>query len=129
MVVRAAPTDFLNVTGGGPAVVSFLGMVLPPGPSAPHPASIEYRTLRDASPVHHVSKGDPPSLLMHGDADEIVPIRHSELLESAFKLSGVPATLLRIPGGGHCPTFAGAKNPPDYLGEMVRWFDQHLKAR
>ena len=32
-------------------------------------------------------------------------------------------------GAGHGPTFAGATNPPDYIGEMVRWFDRHVTAR
>jgi acetyl esterase/lipase len=25
------------------------------------------------------------------------------------------------------PTFPGATNPPDYMGEMVRWLDRYLK--
>jgi fermentation-respiration switch protein FrsA (DUF1100 family) len=37
--------------------------------------------------------------------------------------------LLRIAGAAHGPTFPGAANPPDYLGEMVRWFNQHLIPR
>ena len=29
-------------------------------------------------------------------------------------------------GAGHGPTFPGAKNPPDFIGEMVAWFDKYL---
>lgn len=39
---------------------------------------------------------------------------------------GIQTKLLSIPGGGHGATFPGAKNPPDYLGEMTRWFDTYL---
>ena len=127
VVARAAPADLLNVPGGGPAIISFLGMVLSTGPAPPPPASVEYRTFRDASPVHYVTRDDPPFLLMHGDADAVVSFKHSEVMEQALKAAGVPTKFLRIAGAGHGPTFTGATNPPDYLGEMVRWFEAHLK--
>jgi dipeptidyl aminopeptidase/acylaminoacyl peptidase len=71
-----------------------------------------HRTYVEASPISHVSADDPPFLLMHGD--------------KKLKAAGVPVKLLRIPGGGHGATFPGAVNPPDYLDEMVRWFDRWL---
>ena len=64
---------------------------------------------------------------MHGDQDQTVPFEQSELMEKTLRLAGVETKLLRIPGGGHGGTFGKAKNAPDYLGEMVRWFDQHLR--
>ena len=88
---------------------------------------MEYRTFRDASPIHYVTKDDPPFLLMHGDADPVVPFKHSEVMQQALQGVGVPVTLMRVAGGGHGPTFSGATNPPDYLGEMVRWFDRYLQ--
>ena len=30
----------------------------------------------DVSPLHFVSSDDPPILIVHGDADKIVPIEH-----------------------------------------------------
>jgi acetyl esterase/lipase len=129
VVARAAPSDLLNVTGGGPAAISFLGMILSTGPSLPPPTSLEYRTFRDASPVHYVTKDDPPFLLMHGDADPVVPFKHSEVMEQALKTAGIPTKLLRVGGGGHGPTFSDPANPPDYLGEMVRWLETHLKVK
>jgi acetyl esterase/lipase len=128
VVARAASSDLLNVTVG-PAMVSFLGMIASAGPAPPPPKSIEYRTFRDASPVHYVTKDDPPFLLMHGDADPIVPIKHSEVMEQALKTAGVSTKFLRVAGAGHGPTFSGAANPPDYLGEMVRWLETHLKVK
>jgi acetyl esterase/lipase len=128
VVARAAPSDLLNLPTG-PAMASFLGMILPPGPSLPPTTSIEYRTFRDASPVYQVTKDDAPLLLLHGDADDVVPFKHSELMTRALEEAGVRVALLRIAGGGHFPTFVGATNPPDYIGEMVRWFERHLKTR
>jgi acetyl esterase/lipase len=128
VVARAASSDLLNVTTG-PAMASFLGMIASAGPAPPPPRSIEYQTFRDASPVHYVTKDDPPFLLMHGDADPIVPIKHSEVMEQALKTAGVPTKFLRVAGAGHGPTFSGATNPPDYLGEMVRWLEIYLKVK
>jgi dipeptidyl aminopeptidase/acylaminoacyl peptidase len=90
------------------------------------PNSIEFRLFVEASPISHVSAGDPPFLLIHGDADQIVPFDQSVRMERALKEAGVPVKLLCIPGGGHGPTFGGKENPPDYIGEMIQWFDQHL---
>jgi dipeptidyl aminopeptidase/acylaminoacyl peptidase len=67
-----------------------------------------------------------PFLLLHGDADDLFPFRHAELMREALERAGVPVKLVRITGGGHGPDFPGATDPPDYLGEMVRWFDAHL---
>jgi acetyl esterase/lipase len=126
VMARAAPSDLTTLnTVGGSAVVSFVGMPLRPNPPK---TSIEYKTYREASLISHVSPDDPPFLLLHGDADETVPYSQSEEMETALRKQGVTVRLIRIAGGGHGPTFAGAKNPPDYLGEMIRWFDKHLRG-
>ena len=88
--------------------------------------SPEQAAARAASPIYAVTATAAPFLLMHGDADKVVPIAQSERLEAALKDVGVPVKLLRIEGGEHHPAFKGAINPPDYKGEMVKWFDLHL---
>jgi acetyl esterase/lipase len=120
VVARAAPVNFL--TGGNGSFLLGMARPLPADKS-----SEEYRMHIAASPVSHVSAEDAPFLLMHGDRDEAVPIAQSEEMEAKLRAAGVPVKFLRIAGGAHGPTFPGASNPPDYLGEMVRWFDQHLK--
>ncbi|MBY0506536.1 MAG: alpha/beta hydrolase [Bryobacteraceae bacterium] len=119
VVARAAPVDFLTGDNGR----FLLGMARP---LPEDKVSQEYRTHVEASPVSHISADDPPFLLMHGDKDEQVSYWQSEEMESKLKAAGVMVKLLRVPGGAHGPTFPGAKNPPDYLGEMTRWFDLHL---
>jgi dipeptidyl aminopeptidase/acylaminoacyl peptidase len=49
-------------------------------------------------------------------------------MHAALEQFGVPVKLVRIEGGGHGPDFPGATSPPDYLGEMVHWFNAHLPA-
>lgn len=96
------------------------------------PDDFENRQYRDASPLTHVTRDDPPMLLMHGDADTIVPLRQSELMESALKQAGVTVRLIRVPGGAHGPNFRfpdGDPRLPDHIGEAVRWFDAHLRGQ
>ncbi len=119
VVARAAPSDLSRMN-----VTEFMGMA-PPDPKAPN--TIEDRAYRQASPINHVSSQSAPILLIHGDADKSVPFEQSEGMEKALRTAGVPTRLLRIPGGAHGPTFPGAKNPPDYMGEMIRWLDLYLK--
>ena len=55
---------------------------------------------RQASPAAHVSKGDPPFLIMHGDKDDLVPLSQSELLTAALHEAGVDATMHIVKGAG-----------------------------
>lgn len=43
----------------------------------------------------------PPVLLVHGDADEVVPFEALALAEEALQLNGVPVAAYRRPGIGH----------------------------
>jgi len=56
---------------------------------------------RDASPIAHVRPGLPPTLLLHGTIDALVPIRESERLAAALAEAGVPHYLLRLEGWDH----------------------------
>lgn len=53
-----------------------------------------------ASPIARLPLGSP-SLLIHGDADEDVPIRQSRVFERAARASGDACELHELPGGGH----------------------------
>ena len=123
VVARAAPTNFLKGTNG-----SFLIGMQRPAAEISH-ETVEYKTYSEASPITYVTSDDAPFLLMHGDKDEQVDFSQSVDMEAKLKAAQVKVKLLRIPGGGHGATFPGAINPPDYLGEMVSWFDQHLTGK
>lgn len=126
VVARAAPTNFFTMSSAG---LAFLGMRPPAGKAAEVSQTQEYRTYRDASPFFHITSDDPPFLLMHGDKDESVPFAQSVEMEKALKTAGVPVKFLRIEGAAHGPTFPGAINPPDYIGEMIAWFNRHLAGK
>lgn len=128
VVARAAPTNFFLMESAGSR---FVGVSLPPTDDGrgPDKQSAEYKLYTEASPVSHISADDPPFLLMHGDKDELVPYAQSVEFEKALKAAGVTTKLVLVPGGGHGPSFPGAVKPPNYMGEMVAWFDRYLKAR
>jgi acetyl esterase/lipase len=54
-----------------------------------------------ASPLFRVDPTDPPTLLIHGTADTLVPYSQSEVMQAALKAAGVPAELILIDGVGH----------------------------
>jgi acetyl esterase/lipase len=77
--------------------------------------------LKQISPARLVTPQAPPFLLIHGDADPVVPLQQSEKMLAALKQSGVPAELIVKHGGGH---------PWLTLNEEVQvlaeWFDRRL---
>lgn len=56
---------------------------------------------REFSPVHHVSEGMPPTLILHGDADTITPLRWSEQYAEKMRASGNRVDLIVFPGEDH----------------------------
>ena len=77
--------------------------------------------LREVSPVTHVSKGDAPTLIIHGGDDRLVPIQQAHWIMPKFKAAGVEAELLVMPGKDH-----GWKAGPDEVKRFCDWFDRHL---
>lgn len=73
------------------------------------------------SPINHVSKDDPPTLIYHGDADKLVPIQQAEIIIDRFNDAGVPHKLIVKAGAAH-----GWKNLLDDLETMADWFDKYL---
>lgn len=75
------------------------------------------------SPVLHVSKDDPPTLLVHGDKDKLVPLDHSEKILAEFKKHKVTSELLVIKGAGHG---FGGKDGKRASDALVAWFEKYL---
>ena len=75
------------------------------------------------SPIRFVSPRAAPSLIVHGDADSVVPMVEGETMYVALTSAGVPASFLRIQGAGH--GFEGA-NLERVNAAMVQWFERHL---
>src|SRR5690606_26069949 len=56
---------------------------------------------RLASPVAHVGSGDPPLLLLHGDADPQMPVAQSIELAEAYRAKALDVELDILAGARH----------------------------
>jgi acetyl esterase/lipase len=56
---------------------------------------------RTASPLSWVSPSFPPTLLLHGKADDLVPVAASEVMHEALTAAGVPTELHLFPDQPH----------------------------
>jgi acetyl esterase/lipase len=136
------PTDFLNygkpgeVAIGGGTLKDFRApfdyhelrpnSVLPGRKGTFVPVTDEAKTLeitKSISPVYHASSDDPPTLILHGDADTLVPIQQAEVMVEALKKNGVEAELVVRPGAGH-----GWATMGEDLKLFADWFDEHLRG-
>jgi len=79
---------------------------------------------RRASPVHHLDGRDPPFLLLHGQADAVVPASQSESLAAACQAAGVPVSLHLVPGQGH--RWVG-RAAADAIDAVLAFLDRYLK--
>jgi acetyl esterase/lipase len=57
--------------------------------------------LAKASPVNYIHSKSTETLLVHGDADTMVPLQQSLVLAEALQAAGVKHELVVIPGGEH----------------------------
>lgn len=75
------------------------------------------------SPILHADAGDPPTLLIHGDADDLVDISASEIMFAEFKEQKVVSDFIVIPGGQH--GFRG-ENAVTANKARLEWFKKYL---
>jgi dipeptidyl aminopeptidase/acylaminoacyl peptidase len=54
-----------------------------------------------ASPITYVDKNDPPFLIIHGEKDEMVATKHSQLLSAWLSVVGVQNELVIVKDAPH----------------------------
>ena len=95
------------------------------GPSERFPAlDFSREEAQKISPIGFVSADDPPTLLIHGDQDRLVPLRNSTVMLEALQQVSVQSELVVIEGGDH-----GFRNPEHRKRSreaMIAWFEKHL---
>jgi acetyl esterase/lipase len=88
------------------------------------PANQDKDAVKRASPLHHASKDSPPTLLIHGDADTLVPVAQSRAYAAKLKEAGAKVSLVEVAKADH--NFVGDAEQ-DALRTMFRFLDEHLK--
>lgn len=79
------------------------------------------------SPLTYLDATDAPMLLVHGTADETVPLSQSETFLKVAKEKGARCALEVIPGAPH--TFDLQPKQRDLRPLVTAFFDEHLKAK
>lgn len=80
---------------------------------------------RLASPITYVTKDDPPTLILHGSIDEVVPIEQAELLVAKLQENGLVFEYDRVEGWPHAMDLADGVNR-HCLAKMLEFFGEHL---
>lgn len=78
---------------------------------------------RRISPVNHVSADDPPTLIIHGDADKLVPVQQAQRMIDELQESGVETRLVIKQDARH-----GWEGMEQDVSIIADWFDEHLSA-
>ncbi len=130
------PTDFLNYGKPGenaigrgvlkdfPAPFAFTELEKKGYAGLYVPVTDEQKILeigKQISPITHVSEDDPPSLIIHGDKDFLVPIQQAEIIIEKLKAAKVPAELVVKKDAAH-----GWADMGKDMTTIVDWFDKHL---
>jgi acetyl esterase/lipase len=120
------PTDFLNYGKPGEDGVGFgilKGFKSAFGPRADEPE--ERKKLgREISPIYFITSNMPPTLILHGDKDTLVPIQQSETFVAKAHEAGTTAKLVVKEGQSHGWLY----DLPNDLDMFADWFDMYLRG-
>lgn len=126
-----AKEEVLRTSSRLAAVVAYFPPVdlrLLTGPNERFPAlDFDRELAASVSPIVHVSSDDPPTLLIHGDEDELVPLITSQSIFKAFNEQGVTTELIVIEGAGH--GFRKPDHQKEASDAMTAWFEKYLGDR
>ena len=124
VVAIYAPTDLVALARSSPLIPEAIRKQL----TGTVWANLILARLGQMSPLQAIRPDMPPFLLIHGDADPMVPIGQSRAMCESMKAVGAACQLFAVPGGGHgirAWESSPAQSEP-YKREMVEWLRQHL---
>ncbi len=78
------------------------------------------------SPIRYVANVHTPTMLMHGEADPIVPIGEAEQYYVALKDIGVETALVQYPREARI--LAETKHIIDDIQRKIAWYDKHFQV-
>jgi enterochelin esterase-like enzyme/acetyl esterase/lipase len=120
VVALCPPTDLRKWTTDPPAGIKKYPTLKPQ-------LTFDAKLEPEVSPVLKVTADDAPTLLIHGDKDDLVPIEHSKNILPLFEKAKVPCKLVTVEGAGHSFTPQQAK---DIIAPATSaWFEEHLNEK
>lgn len=82
-------------------------------------------TYKLASPLYHLTRDDPPTLIFHGTIDSTVPIAQADMLAEKLKELGIDYIYERYDGWPHVMDLAEAVNRR-CVYQMEQFFKKHI---
>ena len=130
--------ELLQKVGAHPEWI--VGLVGLSGPYALEPDSKVLNTIfaspytaADWQPVSFVTPQSPPTLLVHGTADDVVSIKHAERLRDVLQANHVRVETQFYPDKGHADTVAGfsipARDRTPVLDQSVSFIESVTSVR
>lgn len=119
------PTDMLNWGKDGVSTfkVPMLQVFWPAfGVTKQSDPLVVKELARTMSPIYGVTTKFPPTLLIHGDKDPLVPLQQSQIFDAKLAENGVVHKLIVVPGVGH-----GWKDMAPQFAQIAEWLDRKLK--
>ncbi|MDQ6678322.1 MAG: S9 family peptidase [Acidobacteriota bacterium] len=83
--------------------------------------------LWERSALKHVAGAHTPTMLMHGENDNDVPIAEAEQFYIALKDVGTEAVMVRYPREGH--GIRESKHQVDSIDRSIAWYEQHFPRK
>jgi dipeptidyl aminopeptidase/acylaminoacyl peptidase len=80
---------------------------------------------REASPIQYPDKDSPPTLILHGTSDKLVPVSQSDSLKAKLDRLGVPCVYYRLPLWPHTMDIVKRVNDFSQL-KMNDFFTKYL---
>jgi acetyl esterase/lipase len=119
------PTDFLNYgkPGEDAVGVGILKQFKPAFGTQSETEEGRQKLGKEISPINFITAKLPPTLIIHGDADTLVPIQQAESFVKRAVEAGAVAKLVTKPGAGH-----GWKDVAPDQEAIADWFDEHLRG-
>lgn len=119
------PTDFLNYGKPGEDAVGVGILKNYKGAFGPASDTPEGRQQlgKEVSPLYRVTSKLPPTFIIHGDKDLLVPIQQAEIFVAKATEAGATAKLVVKVGGAH----GWPDRQPDYI-QFADWFDTYLRG-
>jgi dipeptidyl aminopeptidase/acylaminoacyl peptidase len=90
----------------------------------PHEGSL-MDLLWERSPLRYAAKVKTPTMFLHGENDNDVPIAEAEQFFIALKDVGVETVMIRYPREGHGLRETG--HIVDSINRSIAWYDKHFK--
>jgi acetyl esterase/lipase len=80
----------------------------------------------EASPLHYLNKNNPPTMILHGTSDNLVPVSQSDTLKVRLDKLGVPNVYYRVPFWPHAMDVVLRVNEFSQK-KMSDFFEKYLK--